>query len=66
MLSLSLSQSRFFCVCVLLFVFVFFGFFFIHHRVFFPLSLVEVSEKCRRRRRLPRTSTYVKEKGLYI
>ena len=48
---LSLSKS-FFCVCVL-FVFVF-GFFFIHHRVFFPLSFVEVSEKCRRRR-LPRT-----------
>ena len=61
-LSLSLSQSRFF-LCVLFFVFVF-GFFFIHHRVFFPLSFVEVSEKCRRR--LPRTSTYVKEKGLYI
>ena len=64
MLSLSLSlKVVFFCVCVLFFVFVFFGFFFIHHRVFFPLSLVEVSEKCRRRR-LPRTSTYVKEKGL--
>ena len=62
MLSLSLSlKVVFFCVCFSFFVF---GFFFIHHRVFFPLSFVEVSEKCRRR--LPRTSTYVKEKGLYI
>ena len=59
MLSLSLSQSRFFCVCFSFFVF---GFFFIHHRVFFPLSFVEVSEKCRRRR-LPRTVGRYLRKG---
>ena len=63
MLSLSLSKSFFFCVCFSSFLFLDFFSFII---AFFFLSLLlKFCEKCRRRR-LPRTSTYVKEKGLYI
>ena len=66
MLSLSLSQSRFFFVCVCFSSFLFFLDFFSFIIAFFFLSLLlKFCEKCRRRR-LPRTSTYVKEKGLYI
>ena len=63
MLSLSLSLKVVFFVCAL-FVLVF-GFFFIIIAFFFLSLLLKFCEKCRRRR-LPRTSTYVKEKGLYI